>query len=79
MTAVAVAQFMVALDMAVMNVALPSIRTDLGFAPLDLSWVVHIYALTFRCTPHRARTAGLPRCDDGYCGHRPAGHRRRAH
>ncbi|WP_324190236.1 MFS transporter [Nocardia cyriacigeorgica] len=47
LTAVAVAQFMVALDMAVMNVALPSIRTDLGFAPLDLSWVVHIYALTF--------------------------------
>ncbi|WP_309139331.1 MFS transporter [Nocardia cyriacigeorgica] len=47
LTAVAVAQFMVALDMAVMNVALPSIRTDLGFAPLDLSWVVHIYALAF--------------------------------
>ncbi|MGW1742140.1 MFS transporter [Nocardia sp. NPDC001965] len=41
------AQFMVALDMAVMNVALPSIRADLGFAPLDLAWVVHIYALTF--------------------------------
>ncbi|MFI2234134.1 MFS transporter [Nocardia testacea] len=47
LAAVATAQFMVALDMAVMNVALPSIRTDLGFAPLDLAWVVHIYALTF--------------------------------
>ncbi|MGW4736623.1 MFS transporter [Nocardia xishanensis] len=47
LTAVAVAQFMVALDMAVVNVALPAIRADLGFAPLDLAWVVHVYALTF--------------------------------
>ncbi|MEV0687469.1 MFS transporter [Nocardia sp. NPDC050378] len=47
LTAVAVAQFMVALDMAVVNVALPSIGDALGFAPLDLAWVVHIYALTF--------------------------------
>ncbi|MBF6521072.1 MFS transporter [Nocardia farcinica] len=47
LTAVAVAQFLVALDMAVMNVALPAIRADLGFAPVDLSWVVHVYALTF--------------------------------
>ncbi|WP_218716536.1 MULTISPECIES: MFS transporter, partial [unclassified Nocardia] len=47
LTAVGVAQFMVALDMAVMNVALPAIGDALGFAPLDLAWVVHIYALTF--------------------------------
>ncbi|MEW1739092.1 MFS transporter [Nocardia beijingensis] len=47
LTAVAVAQFMVALDLAVVNVALPAIRADLGFAPVDLAWVVHIYALTF--------------------------------
>lgn len=47
LTAVAVAQFMVALDMAVVNVALPAIRAGLGFAPLDLAWVVHVYALTF--------------------------------
>ncbi|MDE1671835.1 MFS transporter [Nocardia gipuzkoensis] len=47
LTAVAVAQFMVALDLAVVNVALPAIRTELGFAPIDLAWVVHIYALTF--------------------------------
>ncbi|REK86382.1 MFS transporter [Streptomyces inhibens] len=45
--AAAVAQFVVALDMSVVNVALPAIRTALGFAPLDLSWVVHVYALTF--------------------------------
>ncbi|MFB0627701.1 MFS transporter [Streptomyces sp. AB3(2024)] len=47
LAAVAVAQFVVALDMSVVNVALPAIRTALGFAPLDLSWVVHVYALTF--------------------------------
>ncbi|MFJ6620776.1 MFS transporter [Kitasatospora sp. NPDC091335] len=47
LAAVTVAQFVFALDMSVVNVALPAIRTDLGFAPLDLSWVVHVYALTF--------------------------------
>ncbi len=47
LAAASVAQFVVALDMAVVNVALPSIRTSLGFAPVDLAWVVHVYALTF--------------------------------
>ncbi|WP_242886086.1 MFS transporter [Actinomadura litoris] len=47
LAAAAVAQFVVALDMAVVNVALPSVRTSLGFAPVDLAWVVHVYALTF--------------------------------
>ncbi|TDD64758.1 MFS transporter [Actinomadura rubrisoli] len=47
LAAVAVAQFVVALDMAVVNVALPAIRASLGFAPVDLAWVVHVYALTF--------------------------------
>ena len=46
LAAVAVTQFAVALDLSVVNVALPAIRTALGFAPLDLSWVVHVYALT---------------------------------
>lgn len=41
------AQFMLALDMAVVNVALPQIRAALGFATVDLAWVVHVYALTF--------------------------------
>ncbi|MDF2258919.1 MFS transporter [Streptantibioticus ferralitis] len=45
--AAAVAQFVFALDMSVVNVALPAIRSALGFAPLDLSWIVHVYALTF--------------------------------
>jgi EmrB/QacA subfamily drug resistance transporter len=39
------AQFMVILDMTVVNVALPSIRTALGFAPTDLQWVVTAYVL----------------------------------
>ncbi|MER6384570.1 MFS transporter [Streptomyces sp. NPDC001250] len=47
LAAAAVAQFVVALDMAVVNVALPEVRTALGFDPLGLSWVVHVYALTF--------------------------------
>ncbi|MFJ6689599.1 MFS transporter [Streptomyces sp. NPDC091294] len=47
LAAVALAQFVVALDMAVVNVALPAVRADLGFAPVDLAWVVHVYALTF--------------------------------
>ncbi|MFG2564280.1 MFS transporter [Streptomyces sp. NPDC048567] len=47
LAAAAVAQFVVALDMSVVNVALPAIRSALGFTPLDLSWVVHVYALTF--------------------------------
>ncbi|WP_189448654.1 MFS transporter [Streptomyces abikoensis] len=46
LAAAAVAQFVVALDMSVVNVALPAIRLALGFTPLGLSWVVHIYALT---------------------------------
>lgn len=40
-----VAQFMVILDITVVNVALPSIGADLGFSPNDLQWVVTAYAL----------------------------------
>ncbi|KPI04377.1 major facilitator superfamily MFS_1 [Actinobacteria bacterium OK074] len=47
LAAASVAQFVFALDMSVVNVALPAIRTALGFAPLGLSWIVHVYALTF--------------------------------
>src|ERR671935_559164 len=42
-----IAYLMVVLDVAIVNVALPSIQTDLGFAPQDLQWVVSGYALTF--------------------------------
>ncbi|MBI5906721.1 MFS transporter [Candidatus Saccharibacteria bacterium] len=41
------AQFMVVLDIAIVNVALPSISADLHFAPNDLQWVVTAYTLTF--------------------------------
>jgi EmrB/QacA subfamily drug resistance transporter len=40
-------QFMVVLDIAIVNVALPSIQADLGFAQADLQWVISAYALVF--------------------------------
>jgi EmrB/QacA subfamily drug resistance transporter len=40
-------QFMVVLDIAIVNVALPSIQADLGFAPEDLQWIISAYALFF--------------------------------
>jgi MFS family permease len=40
-------QFMVILDAAIVNVALPSIERDLGFTPTGLAWVVNGYLLTF--------------------------------
>ena len=40
-------QFMVVLDIAIVNVALPSIQLDLGFSQEDLQWVVSAYALFF--------------------------------
>ncbi len=39
--------FMVILDVAVVNVALPPIQSDLGFSAANLQWVVSAYALTF--------------------------------
>ncbi|MET9620729.1 MFS transporter [Streptomyces sp. NPDC006464] len=44
---VAIAQLMVSLDVSVVNVALPSMRTALGFDESGLSWVVNAYTLTF--------------------------------
>ncbi|HEX6699676.1 MAG TPA: MFS transporter [Gaiellaceae bacterium] len=41
------AQFMVILDVAIVNVALPSIKTDLHFSATNLQWVVSAYALLF--------------------------------
>jgi EmrB/QacA subfamily drug resistance transporter len=40
-------QFMVVLDIAIVNVALPSIQKDLGFSERNLQWVVSAYALLF--------------------------------
>jgi EmrB/QacA subfamily drug resistance transporter len=43
----AVAQFMVFLDETVVNVALPSMKGDLGFSQASLAWVVNAYMVTF--------------------------------
>lgn len=42
-----VAQFMVILDLSIVNVALPSIQSSLSFSASDLQWVVNAYAITF--------------------------------
>jgi EmrB/QacA subfamily drug resistance transporter len=42
-----VVQFMVVLDIAIVNVALPSIQADLGFSQENLQWVISAYALVF--------------------------------
>ena len=42
-----VAQFMVILDLSIVNVALPSIQADLGFSSPGLQWVVDAYTITF--------------------------------
>jgi EmrB/QacA subfamily drug resistance transporter len=42
-----VVQFMVVLDVAIVSVALPAIKADLGFAQGDLQWVISAYALVF--------------------------------
>ncbi len=44
---VCLAQFMVVLDATVVNVALPSIQTDLEMSEADLQWVVNAYTLVF--------------------------------
>ena len=38
---------MIVLDATIVNVALPSIREDLGFSQTSLAWVVNAYLLTF--------------------------------
>jgi EmrB/QacA subfamily drug resistance transporter len=42
-----VTQFVVVLDIAIVNVALPSIQADLGFSQENLQWVISAYALVF--------------------------------
>ncbi|RJL20522.1 MFS transporter [Bailinhaonella thermotolerans] len=65
------AQFMVILDASIVNVALPSVRADLGFTATGLAWVVNGYLLAFAgfmlpggraadlFGPRRALVAGL--------------------
>ncbi len=44
---ICLAQFMVVLDVSVVNVALPAIHRALGFSASNLSWVVNSYTITF--------------------------------
>ena len=44
---IALAQFMVIMDTSIIGVALPEIRTDLGFGAGDLSWVFNAYVVAF--------------------------------
>jgi EmrB/QacA subfamily drug resistance transporter len=41
------AQFLVMLDTSIVNVALPSIQSELGFGPATVTWVVNAYVLAF--------------------------------
>ncbi|WP_432931932.1 MFS transporter [Microbispora sp. CA-135349] len=43
----AVVQFMVSVDLSVVNLGLPQIAVGLGFTGAGLTWVIHAYALTF--------------------------------
>ena len=45
LAAVAVVQFMVSLDLSVVNVGLPRIATGLGFSAVGVTWVIYAYAL----------------------------------
>ncbi|HEY2201364.1 MAG TPA: MFS transporter, partial [Solirubrobacteraceae bacterium] len=44
---VVMAQFMVVLDIAIVNVALPSIKSDLHFSQVSLQWVITAYSILF--------------------------------
>src|SRR5438876_8579420 len=41
------AQFMVVLDMSIVNVALATIKRDLGFSEASLQWVITAYSIVF--------------------------------
>src|SRR5207247_8476486 len=44
---VCLAQLMIALDVTIVNVALPSIQRDLNFSQANLTWVVNAFLVTF--------------------------------
>ena len=47
LTLIVAAQFMVVLDMSIVNVALATIKNDLGFSQASLQWVITAYAIVF--------------------------------
>lgn len=44
---VALVQFLVSVDLSIVNIALPQISDHLGFSPVGLTWVINAYALAF--------------------------------
>ena len=46
---ICLAQFMVVLDATIVNVALPSIQSDLHLSEGSLQWIVNAYTLVFGC------------------------------
>ena len=53
---------MVVLDATIVNVALPSIRADLGFTEATLVWVFNAYLLTCACRRRRWSGSSTPTC-----------------
>jgi MFS family permease len=47
LTLIVAAQFMVVLDISIVNVALATIKTDLRFSEASLQWVISAYAIIF--------------------------------
>jgi EmrB/QacA subfamily drug resistance transporter len=47
LASVVAAQFVLQLDFSIVNIALPTIKRELRFAPADLQWIITGYALTF--------------------------------
>jgi len=47
LTVCCVSQFMVILDLTIVNVALPNIQASLGFSQINLQWVIIAYAIVF--------------------------------
>ena len=47
LTVLCLGSLMIVLDTTIVNVALPSIRTSLGFSETSLAWIVNAYMLTF--------------------------------
>ena len=69
--AVLLAQLMIVLDATIVNVALPAIQTDLHFSPVDLTWVVDAYLITFGSFLLARRTARRPRRPQARVPRRP--------
>ena len=64
---VVAAQFVLQLDFSIVNVALPTIKRELHFAPADLQWIVTGYALTFGSLLLFGGGSGTGRATAGSC------------